>query len=212
MATTTVLGLTLTLTPPLLTALRIAPLVGSTASLAHAWMEYATASSFLHAPLLHTRLSLSTTKAPPAPLEQSPERKAEVAKASEIVVPIYFLNFFNKGLWSVIGFNSITTYSALANIFLFQAGLGEHRRLYIAGLVGALAHYAFVPGVMGSVEALFKMCDAQEKGSVEKQQNGGTAVDLVREWVGVHRIRMCTVDIVTWACFAVGVVSVLTKE
>lgn len=210
MATATVLGFTLTLTPPLLTALRIVPLVGSTASLTHAWVEWVATSSFLHAPTLHPGVSPKAIKAPSAPLEQTPDRKAEVAKASEVVVPIWFVNFFNKALWSVIGLNAITGYSAMANVFLFPSGLGEHRRIYTVGLASAVAHYAFVPAVMWSVEALFKIYDTQEKGSAEKHQEGRSATDLVRAWVNVHKIRMCTVDLVTWACFAVGVVNVLT--
>jgi hypothetical protein len=173
-------------------------------------MEWVATSSFLYAPSLHTRFSRKTTKASPAPLEQTPDRKNEVAKASEVVAPIWFVNFFNKALWSVIGFNAITGYSAMANVFLFPSGLGDHRRIYAVGLAGAVGHYAFVPAVMWSVEALFKKCDAQEKGSVEKHQEGRSATDLVRAWVNAHKIRMCTVDLLTWACFAVGVVNVLT--
>lgn len=171
-------------------------------------MEYVTTSSFLHPPPLNSLISRKAAKTPPITAPPSAAHQQQISVAEDTLIPVWFTNFFNTAAWSVVGLNSITTYSALANVLLFPAGLGSSRRFFVAGLVAAVGHYAFVPGVMASVEALIKMCDAGERG-VEKK-NGGSAVKELREWVGVHRVRMCTVDVAAWLCFLVGVVGVLS--
>jgi hypothetical protein len=52
------------------------------------------------------------------------------------------------------------------------------------------------------------LCATREKG--EDVGGGKGAVESVREWSGVHRLRMGSVDLVAWVPFAVGVVKVLT--
>lgn len=150
-----------------------------------------------------------------------------VEQAKEVVVPHWFTSFFNAGVWSVIGLNSITLVSASANLIITNsngggaaAGLGlglngtgvSMKTWYTVGLVAALSHYAFVPAVGRSVRAL--VCQAakttegmskERKGQAEG--NGQEkAADLVKEWVWWHTVRMCTVDLVAWGCFvgAVG--------
>lgn len=329
-----------TLAPPLLLALRLAPLVGSTASLTHAYMEWVTTSAFINPPALEKRVSRRaappaiTNKdvieeiaeelaqesqlASPAPTGSAGETDASVSSSGVIVghqdlqsstqtpeepkgraeyetlaneiraqlqsrpqtqptttlasstttllspvaapiaqdfktrvrarihdaaldraIPHWFTNFFNRGLWSVVGLNSLTTSTALANLFLYPAGLaagralglGAHRKWYLAGLGAALAHYAFVPGVMRSVQALVQKCWVQNRGKDEvldgivgrkedrvagrRGPRGAaerSARELLGEWLGVHRVRMCTVDVVALGCFAVGAVSVLADS
>ncbi|KAF2639973.1 hypothetical protein P280DRAFT_24347 [Massarina eburnea CBS 473.64] len=207
MATTTILGLTLTLSPPALTALRLAPLLGSTGSLTHAYMEWLTTTSFLHTPRTTSTLTLTMTQGKPSPSATLVPNKDQIAAAKAIVIPIWFVNFFHTGLYSVIGLNGITTYTSLANILLFPTGLGLGKSWYVVGLAAAVGHYFFVPGVMGSVARLFDIC---VKGQAVEGEGRGDAVDCVREWVGVHKVRMLTVDLCAWVCFAVGVVRVLT--
>jgi hypothetical protein len=130
----------------------------------------------------------------------------KIAEAEQIVVPRWFVAFFNTGVRSVVGFNSITLLVAGANLGLWGEGLGGARKWYVGGLGAAVAHYGFVPLVGPSVRALFVMCERREGKGMEK----GSAVKSVREWVGWHNLRMGTVDIVAWMCFFVGVVEVLS--
>ncbi|KAF1979774.1 hypothetical protein BU23DRAFT_105597 [Bimuria novae-zelandiae CBS 107.79] len=208
MATATLLGLSLPLPPPALTALRLTPLLTTTASLTHAYMEYLTTTSFLTAPPTHNALTFSMAAGRTAPNTTTHPHKnaAQVAAALDTVVPVWFVNFFNTGVWSVIGLNSLTLLSSAANLWVV-GGLGAARGWYAAGFVGALAHYAFVPGVSGAVEGLHRLCVRGAKGEVGEK---GRAARLVREWVGVHKVRWATVDLVAWVGFAVGVVRVLT--
>jgi hypothetical protein len=208
MASTSVLGITLTLTPTLLTALRIAPLLSTTASLTHAYMEYVTTSAFLFPAPTTSRLSSAMLKssAHARGFRPSAPSAAALDAAKEGAAPAWFVAFFNTGVWSVIGLNALTLASAAANLFLFPRGLGERRRFYMAGLVAAGAHYVFVPLVAPSVERLFGMCAALERGEGTAGMEGMSAIESVAEWVGVHKIRMATVDLVALVCFAVGCV------
>ncbi|KAF1848336.1 uncharacterized protein K460DRAFT_353330 [Cucurbitaria berberidis CBS 394.84] len=203
------MGLTLTLTPPLLTFLRLSPLLSTTGSLTHAYMEWLTTSSFLHAAPTTSGLSKSVLKSYTP--TTSPVNVEELDAAKEKVAPAWFVNFFSQGVWSVIGLNSITLLSATTNLYLFPAGLDKNTRFYALGLLAAVTHYAFVPLVVPSVESLFKKCAVQEKGE-ESAEAGKSAVENVSEWVGYHKIRMCTVDMVAWVCFAVGVVGAVTAR
>ncbi|KAH3939560.1 hypothetical protein HBI56_226850 [Parastagonospora nodorum] len=211
MPSATKLGINMTLTPPLLTLLRLMPLLSTTASLTHAYMEFVTTSSFLSpAP---TTSSLSKSMLRGEEPTSSPQNAAELAAAKEIVIPAWFVNFFNRGVWSVVGLNSITLASAGVNLWVFQEGLGLSRRYYLTGFVAAAAHYAFVPLVGESVTRLFVMCAGREKG-----RKGGRkgklpliAVQDLQEWIGFHKVRMCSVDVVAWVSFMVGVVNMLTR-
>jgi hypothetical protein len=213
MATTALLGLTFTLSPALLTALRLAPLVSSTASLTHAYMESVTTASFLGPAPIDSGLS-RLLLGPDAPASSKGDGKAgdhkaekELEGAMDFAAPNWFVKFFNTAIWSVIGFNSVTLLSASLNL-VFGESLQESRVFYGLGLAAAAAHYAFVPAVGASVRGLFEMCAARESG--EEVIQNGKAVELVREWNGWHNIRMGSVDVVAWGCFAWGVVQALT--
>lgn len=213
MATATLLGLTLTLSPPLLTTLRLAPLLSSTASLTHAYMEYITTSAFYRQPPL-TTAPFSTTVQPSSPTPaQTKAYTDRVKRANDVALPAWFTQFFNTGLYSVVGFNFLTTSSALVNLLVFPSGLGASgKRWYWGGFVAGVAHMGFVPLVAGAVAGLIKLAIAQESGGVEKVEGKevGRAQGLMKEWVGAHVIRMATVDVAAWVAFAVGAVGVLT--
>lgn len=113
---------------------------------------------------------------------------------------MWFVNFFNRGVWSVIGLNTVTLVSGAANLWV---GIGAARGFYITGLLAALGHYVFVPLVGPSVERLFRLCAAGEKGE-DIGGEGKNALDSVREWVSAHKIRMGTVDLVALAAFFAG--------
>jgi hypothetical protein len=222
MATTTVLNMTLSLSPPSLVFLRLLPLIGTTASMTHAYMELVTVSSFYRTPPTRSLVSRNvlskagyvqgTPRSVSAPA--SAEQAVEVEKAKDVAIPIWFVTWFNTAVWSVIALNNVTTFSALANLFLFPGGLGESKKLYFAGLVAAVGHFAFVPGVTGSVGALFRMCAERERGEGDQSSNGsqsGRATKAAREWIGVHRVRMATVDLAALLCFGFGAVGVLSQ-
>jgi hypothetical protein len=130
------------------------------------------------------------------------------------------LNFFNRGVFSVVALNSVSLYSSLANLFLFPNGLGEYKTVFATGLVFTVAHLAFVPAVAPSVKALYRMCVRQQTGGqvkfqetdIEKEKEKGRSAEAwLREWNSVHRIRMFSVDLVAWGCFAWAVVGVLSQ-
>ncbi|KAF2445533.1 hypothetical protein P171DRAFT_267185 [Karstenula rhodostoma CBS 690.94] len=203
MATATLLGLSLP--PPALTLLRLAPLLSTTASLTHAYMEYLTTTSFLVPPPTSNALTRTMAKATaPLPHKTAPE----LAAATDVVVPAWFVNFFNTGVYSVLALNGTTLFTAAANLWAV-GGLGGARAWYLAGFAAALGHLAFVPGVAGSVEGLYGLCVRGCKGE-RKAEDEGRAAALVREWVSVHKVRWGSVDLAAWVCFGVGVVGVLT--
>lgn len=191
-------------TPLLITLLRLTPLLTTTASLTHAYMESLTVSSFLSAPPTTSALSRSLL-APYTPTP-TPTNTAQVNAAHEISAPIWFVNFFHRGVWSVIGLNTLTLLSASTNLWLYPNGLGDATNYYLLGLSAAVAHYAFVPLVSDSVTRLYRLGAAGEKGDEEEIKQGKGAVESVRDWVGWHRVRMGSVDVVAWGAFFVGVV------
>ncbi|KAF3044994.1 hypothetical protein E8E12_001305 [Didymella heteroderae] len=217
MASTTIFGLSLTFTPTALTALRIAPLLSTTASLTHAYMEWLTNSSFIGPAPVDSSLSrfltnTSSREARITNLETPAIKQAqqEVEAAKELVVPEWFTHFFNTGVLSVIGFNNLTLMSAALNI-AFSEGLGESKIFYQAGVGFAAAHYAFVPLVASSVSALIGMAARRRKGEGSRTIEGDKgAVGCVNEWVGWHTVRMSTVDVMAWGCFAWGAINTLT--
>lgn len=113
----------------------------------------------------------------------------------------------------MIGLNSITLASASVNLWVFREGLGIGRRYYLGGFVAAVAHYAFVPLVGESVSRLFVMCAEREKGRKGGREGKGPliAVQELQAWVGFHKLRMCSVDVVAWVSFMVGAVNVLSR-
>jgi hypothetical protein len=135
----------------------------------------------------------------------------ELAQSKNIVVPEWFTTFFNTGVLSVIGLNSLTLISASLNLFVFPQGLGKSEKYYTIGLVAAAAHYFFVPLIGGSVMALVGMCAKRlgrpvgEKAG-KRVREGREAVEWTKEWVGFHKVRMMTVDVVAWVGFGVGCV------
>ena len=133
-------------------------------------------------------------------------------KASDVTAPRWFLTWFNTAVSSVVLLNNVTTLSALANLFLFPDGLGEERKFYLLGLGAAVGHFVFVPAVSGSVGRLFRMCAEQVRGSKGKESvKEGQAARELKQWAGVHKIRMATVDLIAWSSFGFGVVRVLSR-
>lgn len=138
----------------------------------------------------------------------------EVEKANDVAIPRWFSTWFNTAVVSVVVLNNITTFATLANLYLFPDGLGDARKYYMWGLGAAVGHFAFVPGVAGSVEKLLQMHLDRERGEGEDGRKGmekGRAARAARKWVSVHRVRMATVDAMAWVCFGVGALAVLSR-
>ncbi|EUC49854.1 hypothetical protein COCMIDRAFT_32863 [Bipolaris oryzae ATCC 44560] len=201
--TTTLIGLPKTLIPPLFTALTLAPLITSTASLTHAYMEYLTTSAFLNPPPLSSRLSKAILASPSpfssAPTTSDPETHLQkedavnqLKEANQLAIPAWFTTFFNTGIYSVVALNTLTLSFSLANIYLLHPSFTTRgsiaRRWYVIGAAATAAHYAFVPLVGRSVRALVGLCSG-EKGE-------GRAEEWLREWRGWHGVRMGSVDLV----------------
>lgn len=193
------------------TLLRITPLLSTTASLTHAYMEYITTTSFLHSAPTGSAISramLKNTNAAQESSSSTPVNAEQLAAAKESVVPAWFVNFFCRGVWSVIGLNSVTLLSAGLNLWGCPDGLGQGRKMYVMGLVAAAAHYVFVPLVAPSVERLFEMCVFYEQGV---EDVGMSAVESVREWAANHKVRMVSVDLIAVVSFGIGVVKCLAR-
>lgn len=220
MATTQILSYTLTISPPLLIALRIAPLLGTSCSLVHAYCELITTSAFLNPPPINNTLSVLTAGHTPSPTSTSTsgikQEEGEIAHAKSIVLPIWFVNFFNRGVFSVVALNALTLNSSLANVLLFPEGLGEYRSVWVTGLAAAVGHLLFFPAVQPSIRALYRLCVRQQTDGEAREMGvakdkGKSAEEWMREWNGVHRMRMFSVDLVAWGCFAWGVIGVLSR-
>ena len=208
--TITALGLTVSLSPTALVALRLLPLLSTTASLTHAYMEWLTNSSFIGSAPVDSYLSqFLTSPSTSLTTESSDTAKQNIEAAKQIVVPEWFTSFFNTGVLSVVGLNTLTLSSALSNL-LVSEGLQESKVFYQAGLVAAVGHYAFVPIVAPSISALICMAALQRKGDeLEVTEVDKGAVEWIGEWVGWHKVRMSTVDVVAWGCFAWGAIHTL---
>lgn len=143
-------------------------------------------------------------------IEADKHAQQEIEAAKELSIPEWFTHFFNTGVLSVIGFNSLTLVSSALNLALSE-GLHDTEIFYQAGLVFAVGHYAFVPLVAPSISALIGMATHRRKGEgLEANEGSRRAVEWVEEWVGWHKVRMGTVDVVAWVCFSWGAVNTLT--
>lgn len=209
MATTTILGVTLTLTPTVLTALRILPLTTATVSLTHAYMEWVTSSSFVGPAPVDSSISrflinksIREISAIKTDINATEQAQKDVEAAKELMIPEWFTHFFNTGVLSVIGFNNLALVAAALNLN-FDHELGDSKIFYQAGLGLAVAHYAFVPLVAPSISALIGMAARRRKGAVLRLTGGEKeAIDWIREWFGYHKLGMSTVDLFAWICFA----------
>ena len=61
-----------------------------------------------------------------------------------------------------------------------------------------------MPLVGRSVRALIGMVAGR------KEEETGKAEDWVKEWLGWHKVRMGTVDVLAWGSFACGAIGALT--
>ncbi|KAI0594413.1 hypothetical protein F4775DRAFT_574130 [Biscogniauxia sp. FL1348] len=153
-------------------ALRAAPLVSSTCTLLYAWDQ-------------HLFLSLLNAR--------------QVREHSRPLLPPYFKTFFRKGLPMVLGFLTVTTSTAVANLYTQRAALQARGSLwwYTAGAALAVSHLGFVPFVAPSVQALM---EASSEDDTNK---------TLDEWLSVNMVRSLTVDLGAWIAVAVAVVKTL---
>lgn len=111
-------------------------------------------------------------------------------------LPSYFRVFFGPGTLRVLGILALTLtgggYIILAGR---RSGLGGSASMpwYTAGTLFAAGHLLFVPAVAPRIQAI-----------VEDTSRGSSTKDL-KSWLNIHRLRTWTVDLASWACFAVAV-------
>ncbi|KAI0197938.1 hypothetical protein F4808DRAFT_437614 [Astrocystis sublimbata] len=139
--------------------LRLLPVISSTSSLWFAWDQYEQMTLF---------------------------RQPSLKPLSNALLPGYFKAFFARGVPRVLGLLATTTISCGTLIRSLPSGSGAYS-WYIGGLCLALAHLAWVPFILGPVQAIEK--DA-------KTQN----VAHLDAWLRLHVWRTLTVDLCAWVC------------
>ncbi|TDZ48412.1 hypothetical protein CTRI78_v008202 [Colletotrichum trifolii] len=150
-----------------LTTLRLAPLLSSTCTLLFAHDQ-------------HFFLTLLN--------------RPETRKQSTNLIPTYFRLFFRQGVVVVLGFITISTATAIANLYTSPANLRANRTYwwYAAGGLQSLAHLAYVPFVAPHVQTLV---DAKE----DMNPN-----DVLDSWLTVNFRRFLTTDLGAWIAFGVA--------
>jgi len=111
-------------------------------------------------------------------------------------LPSYFRVFFGPGTLRVLGILALTLTGGGYNILVGRrSGLGGSASMpwYTAGTLFAASHLLFVPAVAPKIQAI-----------VEDTSRGSSTKDL-KSWLNIHRLRTWTVDLASWACFAVAV-------
>ncbi|KZL83286.1 integral membrane protein [Colletotrichum incanum] len=154
-------------------ALRAAPLVSSTCTLLYAWDQ-------------HFLLSLFN-------------RTPETRKKSAPLLRSYFDAFFRRGVWSVLGFVTMSISTTAANLYKQPEALQSKGTFwwYVAGATLSAGHLAYVPLVAPHVKALMEA-------EGEDDVNG-----ILDEWLRVNWWRMITVDLGAWVAFGVSVATTL---
>ncbi|KAJ5628641.1 hypothetical protein N7490_010869 [Penicillium lividum] len=114
---------------------------------------------------------------------------------SNELLPSYFRIFFVPGTLRVLGLLALTLTGGGYNILTGRSGLGSSASMpwYAAGTVLAASHLLFVPAVAPKIQAV-----------IEDAKQGSSTEDL-KGWLNIHRLRTWTVDLASWACFAVAV-------
>ncbi|KAI1641218.1 hypothetical protein F4809DRAFT_216543 [Biscogniauxia mediterranea] len=153
-------------------ALRAAPLVSSTCTLLYAWDQ-------------HLFLSLLNAR--------------QVREHSRPMIPIYFKKLFYRALPMVLGFLTVTTSTAVANLYTQRATLQARGSLwwYTAGAALAVSHLGFVPFIAPSVKGMIE---------ASSEDDANKSLD---EWLSVNMIRSLTVDLGAWIAVTVAVVKTL---
>ncbi|RDW71018.1 hypothetical protein BP6252_07581 [Coleophoma cylindrospora] len=154
-----------------LVLLRVAPLITSTASLMFAADEHFFLTKFL-----------------------APEDREK----SNAILPGWFSRMFHSGVIIVIGLNTLTTGTSIANlVFKSESLASTGRQFYTAGLAFGLAHYLFVPIIAYPIRDI-----------VEDRSHGESTKDL-KKWIDINLLRTLTVDLSCWASFFAAVLTTL---
>ncbi|OQE20515.1 hypothetical protein PENSTE_c013G08305 [Penicillium steckii] len=114
---------------------------------------------------------------------------------SNQIVPSYFRVFFGPATVRVLGILTLTLTGGGYNILSGRRSAPGSASIawYTAGTLFAASHLLFVPAIAPKVQAV-----------IEDKSQGSSTNDL-KGWLNVHRLRTWTVDLASWACFAVAV-------
>ncbi|KAF7539839.1 hypothetical protein G7Z17_g12339 [Cylindrodendrum hubeiense] len=120
-------------------------------------------------------------------------------KKANDVLPSYITGMTLRGTSAVVGLIAITSFSSLANIWLYRPILQSRGSLrwYAWTAALALGHIAWVPAVAWKLKTLMD-------GTAEAE--GTTNVDTMKRWLLVNFTRMVTTDLSAWLC-AVAAIS-----
>ena len=145
--------------------LRLAPLLGTMGSLLQACTETNTMAAFA---------------------DPQVNRKP----ANELL-PKWFAVASTQVVSLVLGFNTLTT-STTITILLRERAAGRglellSSKLYLAGLVAAIGHLAFVPWVVGPMDT--------PVWNIMEDRNKEGAVAEVQRWLKLHRVRTLVADL-----------------
>lgn len=136
------------------------------------------------------------------------DSSGEQAQAARRILPRYFEMYIRHGVWVVLLLHTTSWVSLAANLWMGR--LSKYAgKLYACGLCGLLAHLCFVPFVTGPVK---RICDWMEEGQSdglkggkgrEKGEKEGL-VEVLKGWLGMHKLRMVVADVPAWVCCIMG--------
>ena len=148
--------------------LRIAPLISSTGSLVHAYMDNVSCGAFV---------------------DDSMRKESDAGALRK-----WFNYIGHRVPFSVLALNFTSLTTAFLNLRSTDLPSALSYRLYLSGLVFAIGHLVFIPWVMRPINDLMG----------EKTERRAT--DVMRTWLGYHRLRMSLADFPAWLSFVGAVV------
>ncbi|KAH8895915.1 hypothetical protein GQ53DRAFT_35003 [Thozetella sp. PMI_491] len=121
-----------------------------------------------------------------------PENRA----TSNKLLPSYFSTLFNRGIFIVVGFLSLTFWTSFANLRLYRPLLEAKGSYpwYAAAAGLAIGHLGYIPLVAPKVRA------------IKEDSSQGNSADDMDAWLRVNALRSCTTDIGAWVCAIIAVV------
>lgn len=150
-----------------LVALRAAPLVSSTCTLLFAWDQH---------------LFLSNFNLP------------ETRKQTGLIISPYFKSFFQRAIWQVLGFITVTASTSVLNLYTGRPLLNARGSAswYMAGATLSAGHLLFVPIIAPKVRDL-------------AEDTKGDSNDSLDRWLSINAVRGLTVDLAAWVACIIAV-------
>ncbi|KAK2745273.1 hypothetical protein FQN57_003968 [Myotisia sp. PD_48] len=160
--------------------LRLAPLITSTASAMYSTSELIMNSAFI---------------------------QPTVRREADTVLPHWFKTVFDRAVKVVVGLITITSSTAIANIYLSYRDNGLEdgilslpfsTKMYALGVTCALGHLTFIPWVSQPIQHL-----------MENTSKRGATLEM-QDWLSVHRIRWAIMDVPASLAFMLAILTAPT--